>query len=203
MITKKIGDREFQITDTYQDMYLWQYMRYAEMNFQTNELDSIKQVRNAIEMIEIFCNLKEEDNDITIGVIEELSQAIVEIVPNFNDQNVMNNLLEKSFIINDTLYITRNVDNIKDLTTDEYLSLATLDEKYKDFQELWPRKLAVLIRPGSIEIDAETQKETYKIEPFNEKDLMNLEFRAELFKKQLKAYNAIPCLNFFLTIKQA
>ena len=104
------------------------------------------------------------------------------------------------FTIDGVDYVAKNPNEIDN---GEYISLNMLQEQYKnDTYKLFPRILSVLIRPGKIEYDKERKEEVWTPEPFNRRDILNLELRSDIFLNKAKAKYVIPVLTFFLNTKK-
>jgi hypothetical protein len=86
------------------------------------------------------------------------------------------------------------------LDNGEYISLNLLKEQYADnTYELFPKMLAILIRPATKEYDFERKEEVWNIDKFNRRDILNLELRSNLFLDNAKAGDVVPIINFFLS----
>ena len=97
-------------------------------------------------------------------------------------------------------YVVKDINN---LDNGEYISLNLLKEQYgDDVNALFPRMLAILIRPGKMEYDPERKEEIWSAEKFNRRDILNLELRADIFLTKAKAGDVIPVINFFLNGKE-
>ena len=53
-----------------------------------------------------------------------------------------------------------------------------------------------------MEYDKERKEEVWTPEPFNRRDILNLELRSDIFLNKAKAKDVIPVLTFFLNTKK-
>ena len=192
-------DISLEIPDSWDDLTLKQYIEYEEVS------PKIKQEKegeyttgnllNILKLAEVLTNSTEEQIDrLYIPEMNDLSlkigEFIISIKPNFKSIDHFN--------IDGIDYVVKDINQ---LTNGEYITLNILKEQHKDIKELLPRLLSVLIRPGKLNKDEETGEENWEIEPFNRKDLFNMDYRKNLFLNKGKAKDMVPILNFFLTMK--
>ena len=107
------------------------------------------------------------------------------------------------FTIGETTYSTRKITDMNDLTTGEYVSIKTLQEKFKeDSTEFLAYLMAILVRPAKMMKDDETGEERWVQEKFGQKDIDNLEYRVKLFKEKAYAKDLYPVCLFFSNMKK-
>ncbi len=189
-MTHKIGDKDFNIIDSWDDLLLWQYI----------ELSKLTKPYDRIKLTEIICGVEDLD-ELMIDEFNVLCQLVIDKTNSLPDIKGSFEL-KKSFIINDVLYLTRDVKSLNEMTAGEYSSLKTLQENWTGQPlDFIPTALAILIRPGKELIDEETKESYFEIMKFNRMDIKNLEFRANLFLKFAKGSDTIPVYNFFLNMK--
>jgi hypothetical protein len=176
------------------DFTLKQYLQFTKVAASIQEDKSVESMLNTYKLIEIATNMTEEELDaLSVTESNELAEQVKELVVNFNGFETSETPV---FTIDSVDYMAKDP---QDLDNGEYISLNILKEQYTDTYDLFPRLLAVIIRPATKEYDFETKQERYTLENFNRKDMINLEYRANLFLEKAKAQDVIPVLNFFLS----
>lgn len=193
---KECKNLTVNLIDSWDEVSLKQYLRFVDVLAVFDENEPIQSMLRTFLLVEILCDLTEEEVDlITENEMEDISIAIAELIKNFT----FSSSDEDHFEIEGVEYVKTDM---KDLTNGEYISLNMLREQYTTNLELYPRLLAVLLRPGHKETDTELNKDVWIIDKFNRRDIKNLEMRAELFLNKAKAKDVAPILTFFLTMKQ-
>lgn len=189
-------DIEVNIPETFGDLTMKQYLEYSKLSSQLKDDGSFSDTLVTYKIVEVLTNMKEEELDkLTVIDMNDLSAKVADIIKSFN----YNEERDVHFNIDGIDYVAKNIN---ELDNGEYITLNILKEQYKQQEELFPRLLAVLIRPGKKDYDFEKKEEIWNIEPFNKKDLSNLELRANIFMEKAKAKNLIPVLNFFLNMSE-
>ena len=182
------------IPDSWDEITLDKYLEFNRVSETINEDENFENILKTIKVVEIITGATEEELDgLLVEEMNDLSSKVIELVGTFKvpSENV------DHFNIDGIDYVASNPNS---LTNGEYISINLLRDQYKDNYELFPRLLAVLIRPGKKEYDFETKEEKWVVEKFNKKDIENLEFRAKLFLAKAKAKDLLPVLTFFLSM---
>ncbi len=200
----KIGNKEFNIIDSWDELLLWQYIEYAKLNIPseptTEYLNSYEAFENNIRVIEILCGLEQDGCDsMTDKEFNELQNMVIDKI---NTLPVIDKslVLKPYFELNGITYVTQNLQSLNEVSLGEKASISMLQKKHIGSElDFIPIMTAILIRPGKLVKNEETGKEEWEIEVFNKRDVKNLEHRADLFRKYAKASDTIPVYNFFLS----
>lgn len=186
--------------DSWDDLTLKQYIEYERISpliKQEKEGEyTAGNLLNVLKLAEVITGCTEEEIDsLLISEMNDLSTKISEFIlgikPNLSTTNHLN--------IDGVDYVIKDVN---ELDNGEYITLNILKEQHKDQLVLLPKLLSVLIRPGEKKIDKETGEEYWDIEKFNRRDMLNMDYRANLFLNKAKARDMVPALNFFLTMNE-
>ena len=147
----------------------------------------------------MFLGVEEGDiDDFTLTEVSELSNHLIKIL---NED--MSSEESDHFTIGDITYATRKIKDMNDLTTGEYVSIKTLQERMKnDPTEFLAYLVAILVRPAKLIKDEETGEERWVQERFGQKDIDNLEYRVNLFKEKAYAKDLYPVCLFFSNMKK-
>ena len=185
MKTFKVGDNEYKIPNSWEDMTLENYIDF--FNFQDSNKD--REIDD-LYMIEVFEILSKCDEVIDIP-INELRDLLSELtflseLPKLNDN--------KTILIDGNLY---GCIDLNKMTTGEYISIKTLMGSEKTVLNGLPKLLAIILRPAEEIVDPETGEKKLKVEKFS---VDNLTWRAEKFK-ELKVVDVLHWVSFFLTGK--
>lgn len=150
-------------------------------------------------VIEIFLGIEEGGlDDFTLSEVSELSNQLLEVL----GENIESNQSDH-FNIGDITYATRKINDMNDLTTGEYVSIKTLQDRYKnDPTEFLAYLVAILVRPATLIKNDETGEEKWVQERFGQKDIENLEYRVKLFKEKAFAKDLYPVCLFFSGMKK-
>lgn len=185
---------KIKVPESLDELTFKQYLEYNKVATKVKEDDdSVENILNTYKIIEILTGATEEElDDLMLDEIKDLSDKIAPILR----QTSFDKEPENHIIIDGVDYVAKNP---KDLDNGEYISLNILKEQYGTSIDLFPKLLAILIRPGKKEFDAERNEEIWTIEKFNRRDIENLNLRAEKFLHKAKAKDLVPVLNFFLT----
>jgi hypothetical protein len=170
------------------DVTLEVYVRLAELE-EKKEAFGIPELY-LLKVLECLCNAEDGDLDeLTLDTVNELVSLIgyIQEEPNWVNTNHL--------IIDEVDYVFPN--DLNKLTMGEYISIKTLQEN-NTTAGIIPYILAIILRPGTKEIDAETGKEKWVQEKFS---TSNLEWRKELFMKQ-PVFNLMGPVTFFLNGKE-
>jgi len=183
MKTFKVGDNEYKVPNSWEDMTLENYIDF--FNFQDSNKD--REIDD-LYMIEVFEILSKCDEVLDIP-INELKDLLGELLflsdtPKLNEN--------KTILIDGKLY---GCADLNKMTTGEYISIKTLMGSEKTVLNGLPKLLSIIIRPAEEVIDSETGEKKLKIEKFS---VDNLTWRAEKFK-ELKVVDVLHWISFFLT----
>jgi hypothetical protein len=191
---------KINIPESWDDLTLKQYIEYEDI------VPKIKQEKegeytaenllNMMRLVEIITGSSESEIDSLLipemnDLSTKVSEFIVNVKPNFT--------LNSHIIIDGVDYVCKDPNQ---LDNGEYITLNILKEQNKNTMDLLPKLLSVLIRPGSKKVDKETDEEYWEVEPFNRRDMLNINYRADLFLNKAKARDMVPALNFFLTMSE-
>lgn len=185
MKTFKVGDNEYKVPNSWEDMTLGNYIDF--FNFQDSKKD--KEVDD-LYMIEVFEILSKCDEVLDVP-INELRDLLSELsflseLPKLNEN--------KTILIDGNLY---GCIDLNKMTTGEYISIKTLMGSEKTVLNGLPKLLAIILRPAEEFVDPETGEKKLKVEKFS---VDNLTWRAEKFK-ELKVVDVLHWISFFLTGK--
>lgn len=185
MKTFKVGDNEYKVPNSWEDMTLGNYIDF--FNFQDSKKD--KEVDD-LYMIEVFEILSKCDEVLDVP-INELRDLLSELsflseLPKLNEN--------KTIQIDGNLY---GCIDLNKMTTGEYISIKTLMGSEKTVLNGLPKLLAIILRPAEEFVDPETSEKKLKVEKFS---VDNLTWRAEKFK-ELKVVDVLHWISFFLTGK--
>lgn len=183
MKTFKVGDNEYKVPNSWEDMTLENYIDF--FNFQDSNKD--REIDD-LYMIEVFEMLSDCDRVLDIP-INELKDLLGELLflsdtPKLNEN--------KTILIDGKLY---GCVDLNKMTTGEYISIKTLMGSEKTVLNGLPKLLSIIIRPAEEVIDSETGEKKLKIEKFS---VDNLTWRAEKLK-ELKVVDVLHWISFFLT----
>jgi hypothetical protein len=184
----KIREQEYQMPTEWNDVTLEVYVRLAELE-EKKEAFGIPELY-LLKVLECLCNAEDGDLDeLTLDIVNELVGLIgyIQEEPNWVNTNHL--------VIDEVDYVFPN--DLNRLTMGEYISIKTLQEN-NTTAGIIPYILAIILRPGTKEIDAETGKEKWVQEKFS---TSNLEWRKELFMKQ-PVFNLMGPVTFFLNGKE-
>ena len=185
---------EIVVPESLNDITLRQYLEFSKVAEGITEEQTIENTLKTYKLVEIITNSTEEEIDnLPVKDMEVISEKVKHLIDNFQGFNEANN---KHITINGVDYSARDIN---ELDNGEYISLNLLKEQYKDdTYGLFPKMLAILIRPSTKEYDFERKEEVWNIEKFNRRDISNLQIRADLFLDNAKAGDVVPIINFFL-----
>jgi hypothetical protein len=181
----KIREREYEMPTDWSEVTLNIYVKLSELEerksaFGIPELYLLK-------ILEVLCNVEEGDLDeLPLTTVNEL----VELVSFVQQEPTWNNVQHLEIEGVDYVF----PDDLNNLTMGEYISIKTLQEN-NTTAGIIPYILAIILRPGSKIVDAETGKEKWIQEKFN---TANLEWRKELLMKQ-PVFNLLGPVSFFLS----
>jgi hypothetical protein len=184
----KIREQEYQMPTEWNDVTLEVYVRLAELE-EKKEAFGIPELY-LLKVLECLCNAEDGDLDeLTLDIVNELVGLIgyIQEEPNWVNTNHL--------VIDEVDYVFPN--DLNRLTMGEYISIKTLQEN-NTTAGIIPYILAIILRPGTKEVDAETGKEKWVQEKFS---TSNLEWRKELFMKQ-PVFNLMGPVTFFLNGKE-
>jgi hypothetical protein len=189
--------KEIIVPKTFDELTLKQYLDFTKEAEGLVDDGSIHSTLKSYRLVEIITGSTEEEIDeLSIEEMNTISLEVKDLIDNFKGFDNKTN----HFNLEGVDYVVKDINN---LDNGEYISLNLLKEQYgSDVNAFFPRMLAVLIRPGKMEYDAEKKEEIWTVEKFNRRDLMNLELRSDLFLNKAKAGDVIPIINFFLNGKE-
>lgn len=197
----ELGERVMEIPESKLDLPLGKYLELAKLiesipkenveeYFQTTE-----GILTYLDIVEIF--IGESADDLTLEDLNKVGSKVVDLIL----LNEVDDLPSNKLVIGGVTYMTRNISQLSDIGTGEYISLKTYQERFNNnLYEYAPYALAILVRPAVEERDNETGEIKFKMDKFNKNDIENLEWRANEFKK-VPAKLLLPVLNFFLNGK--
>ena len=181
----KIREQEYQMPTDWSEVTLSVYVKLSELE-ETKSAFGIPELY-LLKILEVLCNVEDGDLDeLSLTMVNEL----VELVSFVQQEPVWNNV--QHLEINGVDYVFP--DDLNNLTMGEYISIKTLQES-NTTAGIIPYILAIILRPGSKIVDAETGKEKWLQEKFN---TANLEWRKELLMKQ-PVFNLLGPVSFFLS----
>jgi hypothetical protein len=183
-----IREKEYEMPTDWNEVTLNVYVRLAELE-EKKETFGIPELY-LLRVLECLCNVEEEGDldELTLDLVNDLVGSIgyIQQEPTWTNTNHL--------VIEEQDYVFPN--DLNALTMGEYISIKTLQEGTST-SGIIPYILAIILRPGTKEIDAETGKEKWVQEKFS---TGNLEWRKELFMKQ-PVFNLIGPVTFFLNGK--
>lgn len=182
-----IGEKEYQMPTEWNDVTLDVYVRMAELE-ERREAFGLPELY-LLKILECLCSAEDGDLDeLTLDTVNELVALIgyIQEEPTWTNTNHL--------VIDEVDYVFPN--DLNKLTMGEYISIKTLQEN-NTTAGIIPYILAIILRPGTKEVDTETGKERWVQEKFS---ISNLDFRKELFMKQ-PVFNLMGPVTFFLSGK--
>lgn len=192
MKTFKIGEKEINMSTSWEDMTLKQWIEFYKLN-EKNQKEGMIQDFYLLSIMEVLCNVFPGDlDDLSLNEYQSHLEDMKFMLdtPELKDVQVLK--------IDDVNYCFP--ENFDRLTTGEYISIKTLQSRYENNLDGLPYLLAVILRPvESEEIDEETGKKVYNQEKF---DTKNLQWRADMFYERLKALDVMKAVGFFFSGKQ-
>jgi hypothetical protein len=195
----KFNNKEYNTPESWDELKLGQYLDFQEILQTIQPGEEINTPINYLKvrtMTDILVGVPEyELDELTMGELNEIQTSLVPLITKVSSFNK----LPESFELDGILYVIKLRKDISDLNSGEYSSIKTLQTQYKGFEYVY-RALAVLIRPGKSFKDEETGEIRYEQDPFQRRDILNLEHRARLFKEKALAKDTYPVLDFFLSL---
>jgi hypothetical protein len=187
--------REITIPESLNDITLRQYLEFSKVAEGITDEQTIENTLKTYKLIEIITNSTEEEIDeLEVKDMEIISTKVKVLIDNFSGFPETSN---RHIHIGGVDYAVKDMN---ELDNGEYISLNLLKEQYADnTYELFPKMLAILIRPATKEYDFERKEEVWNIDKFNRRDILNLELRSNLFLDNAKAGDVVPIINFFLS----
>jgi hypothetical protein len=183
-----IGEKEYQMPTNWDEVTLNVYVKLAELE-EKKETFGIPELY-LLKVLECLCNVEEDGDldELTLDLVNDLVSSIgyIQEEPSWTNTNHL--------VIEGQDYVFPN--DLNRLTMGEYISIKTLQEGTTT-AGIIPYILAIILRPGTKEVDAETGKEKWVQEKFS---TANLEWRKELFMKQ-PVFNLMGPVTFFLNGK--
>lgn len=180
-----IGEKEFEMIDSYSEMKLghWKKFHEAAKESEDNDFEKTKRILLALT------NCQDEDIDeLPEKLLEELGKKLSFL----HDKPELK--FEQVIKINSIDYVAP--EDMNNLTLGEMSSLSILENMYPDQIERLPYTMSVLVRPGSFTIKNETGKVKWKQGKFNSADI---EDRKNIFLEHMPLEYAIALNNFFLS----
>jgi hypothetical protein len=189
--------KEIIVPKSFDEITLKQYLDFTSTAEGLLDDGSMQSTLRTYKLVEIITGSTEEEiDDLSLEEMNVISHEVKQLIDNFTEFKKGSN----HFNLEGVDYVVKDINN---LDNGEYISLNLLKEQYgDDVRGLFPKMLAVLIRPGKMEYDSEKKEEIWTVEKFNRRDIMNLELRADLFLNKAKAGDVIPIVNFFLSGKE-
>lgn len=190
-------EMKIKLPKSIEELTLRTYLEFFDVlkDMDAENADSMNNTLRTYKLMEILTGSTEDEIDnLKITESNEIAEKIMEIIKDFKgfDESVVNN-----FNIDGVDYVGVDMNS---LDNGEYISLNMLKEQWSNnVNELIPRMLAILIRPGKKTYDFERKEEVWSVEKFNKRDIMNLELRKEIFLDKAMAKDVIPLVNFFLS----
>jgi hypothetical protein len=200
----KFASITITVPKSFDELTLSQYLDYLVLavGFDKGlDLTSPRAQLSNMRLIEILCGITEEELDsISIDEYLKLNKSVDELIKSCNGQP---NFAKRAdhFKLEGVDYVVRDVEQLKKMDLGEYTSIQTLKDLKMDYKESISKQLAVLVRPGRPIIDPEVGKR-WVIDPFQRRDIDNLNHRAHLFKTKALAKDIYPVLDFFLSLKE-
>lgn len=181
-----LNDIEIKFSNTWEDLTIKQWVLFYKLNSKKEEED-IQEDFYLLSILEILCNvLPGELDDLPLAEYQELISELTFLLqsPEFKES--------KNIEIDGVIYgFPKSFDN---LTTGEYISIKTLQSKYKNNLDAIPTLLSVILRPVTKVVDEETKQEEWVQDKF---DTKNLSYRADLINEKVKAVEVMKGINFF------
>lgn len=188
MKTFKLGEKEINFSNTWEDLTMKQWIEFYKLN---EKKDSLVEEFYLLSVLEILCNVYPgELDDLSLPKYNELLNDLTFMLetPKLKDPEPIK--------IGDTTYTIKT--DLNNITTGEYISIKTLQSRYTNNLDGIPYLLAVIIRPSKMVKNEETGEEVWVQEKF---DTLNLDFRADLIYNNFKAVDVMRGVSFFLNGK--
>lgn len=197
----KIEDAKLKLPKSINEVPFGLYLDFTRLQQKMDQEDPACLENQLIfyEVIELFLGMEPGGlDDFTLTEVSELSNHLIKIL-----SEDMSSEESDHFTIGDITYATRKIKDMNDLTTGEYVSIKTLQERMKnDPTEFLAYLVAILVRPAKLIKDEETGEERWVQERFGQKDIDNLEYRVNLFKEKAYAKDLYPVCLFFSNMKK-
>ena len=193
----QLSNKEVEIADKWQDLTLKQYLQYAQAVNDIDKQDDLDKTLSVIRICEIFLNMEEGGlDDYPMQDTNLLIKSINDLLININTAVV--ELESDRLEVDGIIYKLRNINELDSISTGESISIEVIKKKYaNDYIGMATHLLAIIIRPAMLMTNNETGDTYLQMDLFNKNDIMNLEYRADLFR-DIKAGYLVPVLNFFL-----
>ena len=181
----KIGKQEFKMPTQWSEITLATYVKMAELDEKKEDIGMAELY--LLKVIEALCGVEEGDlDDLTLEGVNELSVEVGFL----KEEPAWSNT--KHIKIEDIDYVFPT--DLNKLTMGEYISIKTLQDAQTTKSGIIPYILAIILRPGKLEVNDETGKEEWIQDKFN---VANLEWRKDLFMKQ-PVFDLMGPVTFFL-----
>lgn len=185
MITIKTNDTEYYMPENYDEMTLNTFIRLTKV--QESNTEYIFQEYYMIKLLEaMVCAEPGDLDELTIEEMADLSDKLKYLSEEPKAKKV------DKITIGEITYAFP--ENFNKLTTGELISIRTLNDG-KGTAESILNLLAIVLRPATKHIDAETGKEKWIRTKF---DAQNIEYRKSLFGT-LPVLDCLYSVNFFFT----
>lgn len=198
----EINEGRVSLPESKMDLPLGKYLQLARIidNLPKDGVEeyfsSVDGMITYLDIVELF--IGESADDFSLEDLDKVGTKVVELILKEESNELSTDIL----VIGDTKYLARNISQLNDISTGEYISLKTYQERFNnDLYEYAAYALAILVRPAVEVKDNETGQIKFNMEKFNKTDIENLEWRANEFKK-VPARSLLPVLNFFLNGKE-
>lgn len=182
----KVKDKEFNFSNSWEDMTVKQWINFYKMNEKRDKENFVEEFY-LLSVLETLCDA--EVGELDEMMLEEYNKNIEELKFLLTSPEIPK---RKPVLIGDIYYSFK--ENFNELTTGEFVSIKTLQSKYTNNLDGVPYILAVIFRPVTKSVDSETGLEEWIQEKF---DTKNIEWRANMIYNSVKALDVMDGLNFF------
>lgn len=184
----KNGSEDMIFPTSFEDFTLSQFYQIQKLN---TEQSTMNQGVYALKLLGVLVN---KDYNYMINLPDE----------SFTEMNHLNKELDYSpvytpkdvIVINNVNYVPKS--DMNRISQGEKVTISVLNDTETDPEKIAFNILSVLVRPGKCEMNQELNKDIWHQDPLDA-DPFIINFRKDQFKEHLKACDALPTLNFFLS----
>lgn len=193
-------DLELEVPTEASEIKFENYLNFLEAN--TNSHKYLVPSYLPILYLEKLLGLEEGDLDIPLDDIQILNEKMQffydDIIAIRNEVREDINF-KHHLVLDGKDFCYRSVKGLNDMTAGEYASIDLIRMDWNDsIKELYPRLLAILVRPAKKVIDKVTGQEIWKQQSFNA-DPEILNDRIQFMKDHIDYRTAEKCIGFFLS----
>jgi len=185
----KIGDKEVNLTTEWEELTLQQLLDFDEC-IRSRELFEIEELF-MLRIFEILCNVEPDGLDeMDIDQLQDMNAAVQPLLGKKPEKETVECLTINGI----EYYLDKNFQGKRNML--ELKVMGLIRSRFTKERDIVPRMLAVIVRPGRVEVNKETGKKDYILDKLK---LDDIEPRAEIFLKSQNALDFMQYLSFFLS----